>query len=526
MAQSGTVTCFIPEGHDTGFTLKWSIKKQNGADTIVNCTLSAGSKERYKRYILNGTISVIVNGQSLFNRSNYSFAVAEYAYGYTTTVASRAITLTRTMPTNSGELDISISYNGTTKVEVWNPVYGKPEPDFTPHSTYNLTHDISAHDAVTITSTTLSGVPAYITTVDWVVADNDPTIHYYYDRGSDVTAAKLEAAISFTGEQMDIAYREIPLEQTYYTFPLTDAERNALYCYAADKDTGTVRFYIRTTETAGEETKTYEKYIDKDVSFVDYKPVISKVTLYDTNEATIALTGGHDADGYPTIVKYMSDVYYKMDVELRKGASEVVGSYVQNGGRIEEGFLEGTFDNPTSNIFYFSVTDDRLATATKSYTFDQFYGNYIDYVKPTVNVKTGIITGDGDVTFTVSGEWFDGYFKYPYNENQLDIWYSITNSDGYYSGGGTGFTATGGTGNKYSETFTVSGLDYAKHHTISITVQDKLLSAKASTTAISRPLFYWSEDDFTFNVPVTVKEDIIINGQSLIDILRNGGLIE
>ena len=379
-------------------------------------------------------------------------------------------------------------------------------------------HSNSVSRTVNISTTTRYGTGAKITSVSDFTDETSPIINYTYDKGTNVSSATLAVGISFTGAKMDIPYRNVPTIDGSYTFVFTESDLTTLWTLLNKGNTATVRIYLRKTEVVSGETMHIEDYVSKSFNFVNYTPVIHP-TIYDTNQTTIALTGNASH-----LIRYMSDVHYEMDVELRKGAKDVIGCYIQNGGVIEEGLLSGNFDNPTSNIFYFSATDDRGYTGKSSYSLDMFFGEFINYIKLTTGLKCTPINATGEVEVTVSGKYFNANFGVA--QNQLSIEYAVYKNGEEPTWVSLGAVTPQMTDNTtYSYVFTVRDLDYTKQYNVSIRVNDLLMNAEASVSVVATPVFYWNGDNFYFNVPVTFNGDIIINGQSLLEILRNGGLI-
>lgn len=419
---------------------------------------------------------------------------------------SGTIRIKRDLATNTYNLQCEIA-----NTSGWTSYYSTDEPKGTPAYTQTLSAG-SRSDSWTLGSTTTYGTGAQIDSVIWATDDETPVIEYHYDHGTSVVSSVVEACISFNGTTDNIPYRAIEPYGSTYTFTLTDDDKAILYTLLAKGKTATVIFRLRTLETldSGEITPIYSDY-SKTIEFVNYAPFLNP-TIVDTNPATIAVTG--DAN---KLVKYVSKASYNMNVELRKGASDVIGCYIQNGDKIEEGLLEGTFDNPTSNTFYFSVTDDRGYTSTHMYSLSSFDGEFIEYIKPTASIKAEAITGEGNLNFVVSGKYFDKYFSST-NKNEMSIKYAV------YPVHGTPTWATRTNieptmdGADYSYSISVSGLDYTKAHTIEVQVIDKLLTATATITAVARPVFYWSKDEFFFNVPVSINEatvDSVIEEKSV-----------
>lgn len=114
----------------------------------------------------------------------------------------------------------------------------------------------------------------------------NPTITYSNSAGNSVSS--LQACISLTGSNDDIAYRNIPINGTSYTFNLTTAERNVLRQATTTSNTRTVYFYIKTIINGS----TF--YTNKAVTLtiVNANPTFS-VAYLDTNSTTIGITNNN-----------------------------------------------------------------------------------------------------------------------------------------------------------------------------------------------------------------------------------------
>ena len=114
----------------------------------------------------------------------------------------------------------------------------------------------------------------------------NPTITYLNSAGSSVSS--LQACISLTGSNPDIAYRNINISGNSYTFNLTEAERNVLRQACTTSNTRTVYFYIKTVINGS----TF--YTNKPVTLtiVNANPTFS-VAYLDTNSTTTGITGNN-----------------------------------------------------------------------------------------------------------------------------------------------------------------------------------------------------------------------------------------
>ena len=104
---------------------------------------------------------------------------------------------------------------------------------------------------------------------------------------------------------------------------------------------------------------------------------------------------------------------------------------------------------------------------------------------------------NGEATLKIEGNYFDGSFGS--KSNTLTVQYR--QGDGDY----VPVTPTI-TDNKYSATVSLSGLDYTKAFSFEVVVSDAVNTiTKPLTLQKGIPVFDWGENDFNFNVPVTIK---------------------
>ena len=169
--------------------------------------------------------------------------------------------------------------------------------------TLNITHNSNGSKTIYVSSyinhsrfdsnsqgfnVNLTNIPrgATITNAPNFTDTGNPTITYSNTAGSQVSS--LQACISLTGSNDDIAYRNIPINGTSYTFNLTQAERNILLNATSGK-TRTVYFYIKTVLSGN----TF--YSNKAVTFsvVNANPTIESISYADVNSSITAITGNN-----------------------------------------------------------------------------------------------------------------------------------------------------------------------------------------------------------------------------------------
>lgn len=135
---------------------------------------------------------------------------------------------------------------------------------------------------------TLDDIPRYatITSAPNFTDIQNPTIEYNNQAGTNVTS--LQACISLTGSNPDIAYRDISTTGTSYTFNLTEAERNVLRQATTTSNTRTVYFYVKTVISEN----TFYEYKPVTFTIVNANPTFN-VAYLDTNATTTAITNNN-----------------------------------------------------------------------------------------------------------------------------------------------------------------------------------------------------------------------------------------
>ena len=333
---------------------------------------------------------------------------------------------------------------------------------------------------------TLNQIPraATILTAPNFNDEENPTITYSNAAGTAVDSLRACIADS-NGYYLYAEYREIDKNGSSYTFNLTAAERAALRNAATASNTLPVKFYVTTTISGN----TYFSVLDKTLTIINAAPTLS-VTVADINDTTLAFTGSADR-----IIKGYSKAQYSINAAALKSATVTALKATCGGAQLTE--ASGIFENAQSGTFIFSVTDSRgnVTTQTIEKTF-------IDYFKPTCNIAADPPTTDGETELTISGNWFNGSFGAV--ANGLSLLYRIkANSEAW----GDWLTATPTiTGNTYKSVVYITGLDYRNAYTLQARVADSLEIIESAERKVKTvPVFDWSENDFNFNVPVTIQ---------------------
>lgn len=320
---------------------------------------------------------------------------------------------------------------------------------------------------------TMTGAPNFNDT-------ENPTITYSNPAGNSVST--LKACISLTGAKDDVVYRDVSKTGTSYTFNLTDAERNVLRNATPNSNSLGVTFFLRTEIGSN----TFYSTIAKTMTIANGNPTLNP-TVVDSNNTTKALTG--DAN---KLVKYFSNAYYTIGASAIKGAS-LSSQKVTHSGSAKTS-ATGTYNAVENGTFAFEAKDSRGNTSTKTIT-----KTMVDYVKLTCNQDIKISTS-GVATIKATGNYWNGNFGAV--ANTLTLQYRYKTQGGSWSSW-TNITNTK-SGNTYSGTATISGLNYKTSYVFQCQAVDKLMTVSTGEkTTKALPVFDWGKNGFQFNVPVT-----------------------
>ena len=245
-----------------------------------------------------------------------------------------------------------------------------------------------------------------------------------------------------------------------------------------------VKFYVRS-----EIGSSYEgSNLERTFTIKNPKPTISP-TITDTNSTTIALTGDSSR-----LVRHYSNAAITIGATAVKKAT-LTSKKVTCGSKSLT--ADGTINAVESGTFTFTATDNRGNTTTLPVQ----PSNFVEYVKLTCNMGNSMPTTDGDMTVKVNGSCFNGSFGA--TSNTLSVYYRYKVSGGSYSGW-KAMTVTKN-GNAYSATASLSGLDYQTVYVFQAYAVDKLATVYSVERNVkATPVFDWGENDFSFNVPVTI----------------------
>ena len=192
----------------------------------------------------------------------------------------------------------------------------------------------------------------------------NPTITYSNSAGSSVSS--LQACISLTGSNPDIAYRNISTTGSSYTFNLTDAERNVLRQACTTSNTRTVYFYIKTVINGS----TFYSNQAVKLSIVNANPTFS-VAYKDTNSTTTGITNNNQQiiQNNSTLQINLTNLSAKKYASLSTASINVNGAVTtQNISGSSLTFNVGTLNVANNLTVPVTVTDSRNNKTTINLT--------------------------------------------------------------------------------------------------------------------------------------------------------------
>ena len=205
------------------------------------------------------------------------------------------------------------------------------------------------------------------------------------------------------------------------------------------------------------------------------------LTVTEDDEKIAALTGGEN------LVRYASTARCALDAAPRNGASLKEVSI--NGVEGDTLLIPGV----ESERFTYHATDSRGYSCMGSIGVPM-----AEYLPLTANLTAGRTDPtSGNARLSVSGNYLKAQFGQA--ENELTLHCTVGDAQ-------VPLVPTF-TGRGYEAVADVSGLDYRKSHTVRVTAADKVCTLELTATiGKGVPVFHWGEEDFSFNVPVSVPD--------------------
>lgn len=310
-----------------------------------------------------------------------------------------------------------------------------------------------------------------------------------YSFGASIAMHKSSSG-SWIADIPENSYIEVGSDKSgTWTFDLTDGTKypgaiNKLKSLTANTASLPFRFYLRTNING---TSLYHS-IDKTFTVVKNSETEPKLNPSITvDDDTWGVTRSNNV-----FIKGITNIVANAHPQAQWGAS--IKSCSIKCGSSTIASQAGQLQNIQSGDVVFSVTDSRGFTTTETIN-----GTLIDYIPVTATLIASNPNGEGEATIKIDGDYFNGSFGA--STNSLTIQYRIKVEDGNYGNWITiPYTPYG---NRYSLTYTITGLDYTKKITFQARAYDLLTSAVTDEQARKAvPVFYWGKDIFNFNTNV------------------------
>lgn len=427
-------------------TISWTLKGAGGSTTS---------------YYMSAPFSVTVAGEEVYTSSTR----IQLKNG--TVVASGTKTITH-------KEDGTKSFSASVKAAIYAGSY-----NVSGSNTWDL-KDIPR--AATITS-----APANFTD------EENPTIKYSNTLGNSVESLQAAITLNKDGTGVAAAYRNITKTGTSYTFSLTDAERNTLRNNCTTANSRTVYFYIKTVING----VSYTNKIATTLKIVNAIPTYT-ISIVDTGSKSTVLTGNTS-----TMIKGYNNMKYTITAQGVKGAT--IKSYkVTNGGKSLT-TATGSFGYTEDNKFSYVITDSRGNSVSNTKTITM-----INYTKLTAaaNMKIALDETDGtkaNITVDMNGNYFNGSFGAKSNSLRYDIKVTQVETEKSYTNYET-IPTTDMSDGKYNHTYTETQLPYQNSWKIELKIYDEVSSITIPAKILkAQPIFDWGENDFNFNVPITIN---------------------
>ena len=341
---------------------------------------------------------------------------------------------------------------------------------------------------------TLDKIPRYasIISVSNFTDESNPLITYSNPAGTAVSS--LQVCISLDGTTEKTAYKDVPKTGTEFSMPLTEAERNTLRAATPNSNTLPVYFILKTVIGSGSEVSSKTAKMN----IVGADPTIS-ASVVDTSSVTSGVTGNTSI-----LVANQSTARVTLTATAKKYAS-IVSRRIEHGATVLTD--NGSFA-VTNNPIKLTTVDSRGNQTTQNAA-----NTIVPYINPTCVIGNDLPETDGSYKLSVSGVFYNGYIGK--TANSLTVQYRYKAAGGSYGSWYT-FGSVSKSGNTYSATANITGLDYQTVYTFQVRTIDAIHTSGviAERAVISEPVFDWGQNDFKFNVPVHLKYgcDILKNG--------------
>ena len=299
----------------------------------------------------------------------------------------------------------------------------------------------------------------------------------YVDENGNPTAAEVRLT-------KDSPWFHLPA--AFYTqIPNSDSGKGTLYC----------RTYSGNTQIGDTQSASFYAVASRALC----SPTLT-CSAVDTNPVTTALTGDENI-----LVKNHSVVHCEVQGLPKNSAAIKTATVNGKAVTLDANFCGSLDTTVVSGTIPFYVQDSRGYGCTEESVHTLI--EYTDLTCTAAAARTDPTSGKA--TLTVEGKFFNGSFTAV--DNALTVMYRV--NDGEWMPVDMSDVEFGE--ESYSISALLTELDYQKSHTIEVLVRDLIKEiSKSVTIGKGIPVFDWGENDFRFNVPVSVMGTAF---ESLID---------
>lgn len=371
-------------------------------------------------------------------------------------------------------------YSGTTTL--WSKTFDV-EHDSDGKKTINFSFNFSSTNVFGGSgslSCVLTEIPrkANILTAQDFTDEANPTFTYENKASASVTS--LQAGIYSLDDTAYADYRDVEIDETSYTFELTNEERDALRSAIPNDNELQIKYVLKTVIGGN----TYYSELQKKMTLIDANPTFSNFVFEDTNTTTLALTGNNQycVLGYSNIKATVST---SNKATPNKGASMSKYRLSIDTASVDIAYsisadVNGTINNASSETYLMYAIDSRnnATSVTKLASVVKEYQNvYIN--RQTSKIERNNNGTGTSAQLTLNGTFWNASFGSVTNTiKSITYQYKKTTSSTWLTGT-TSITASA-SGNNYTFTGYIAGddtggtWDASDSYNVKIFVSDEL----------------------------------------------------
>lgn len=219
------------------------------------------------------------------------------------------------------------------------------------------------------------------------------------------------------------------------------------------------------------------------------QPTLSP-TIKDTNSVSLGITNNDQV-----MVRNLSNAQINSGASVKNSAT-VKTIKIACGSKYLT-TTSGTINAVEDNVFTFTLVDSRGLMAEKEITMSS-----IDYMGITCNFEGEQPNINGEFSFTISGNYFNG--KFNNTQNTLTVSYRYKKENGSYSSWKTVSPEIGD--DYYFATVDMTGLDIKSGYYFQARAVDKVMTVSSREKYVKyEPIFDWGKNDFAVNVPLYIQ---------------------